>query len=238
MKLTIGKLLQVLRTASPSQLAAFREALFKDVTVERTIMADDRRTMYNAVISNCEYINRCDEAGGSDIHSFNSIVPVKLTQSEYIKLGICMEEFLSRLISHNAVGWETIIVKAKKGAKQRDHLFVNRTTKTVIYCEQKNNINLDTEKSIETKEKVRAIMAELASEYPGYTVRGFILAARYLSADEDEAKHIIRHKYADIGVIGVNDYLSLFDLDSCSFTYRTYKETIGEICRLKFNKVA
>lgn len=237
--ISIDTLLRTLRGATPSELDMLRLVLFKGSTVKMTSMTD-KITIYSAAIDRCEYINRCDEtAGGSDVHSFNSIVPVKLTQSEYIKLGICMEEFMSNIISTNTTTWTRIdTTRTKKGAKQRDHLFVNEAAKVVIYCEQKNNINLDTEKSIETKQKVRAIVAELESEYPGYTVRGFILAARYLSNAEDEAKHIIRLKYSDIGVIGVNDYLALFDLDSCSFTYRTYKETIGEICRRKFNKAA
>lgn len=113
-------------------------------------------------------------------------------------------------------------------------MYINEKEKTIIYCEQKNNINLDTEKSVETKKKVKLMREQIKRNYPDYTIECYIFAARYLSKDETVAKDIIKRKYKDIDVIGVNDFLKLFNITPIK-DYNMYKKIIHDICVRKFN---
>ena len=167
----------------------------------------------------------------NDVHSFNNLAPIKMSQQQNIMLGKCVEEFFRAFVIDNNV--KSICEKTKKGEKETDHLYINEKEKTIIYCEQKNNINLDTEKSVETKNKVKQMREQIKRKYPDYTIECYIFAARYLSKDETVAKDIIKRKYKDIDVIGVNDFLKLFDIEPIE-DYDMYKKIIHEICVRKF----
>lgn len=197
-----------------------------------TMALSDCSTYYEEIIKSNVYINQRSESK-SDIHSFTTLAPDRLTQSQNIQLGISMESFLSDAVKSNTNGWISIREKTKKGEKETDHLYANHTAKQLIYCEQKDNINLDTEKSRTTKTKVQEITTELKKKYPDYDVKGHILAARYLDDTEDVAVGIIARKYSDVSVIGVNRFLAMFGLPLIE-NYDIYKKIIASICKRKF----
>jgi len=192
----------------------------------------DSSSYYEEIIKTNTYINQRSESK-SDVHSFTTLASDRLTQSQNIQLGISMESFLSDAVKSNTKGWVSIRTKTKKGEKETDHLYANHAAKQLIYCEQKDNINLDTEKSRTTKTKVQEITAKLQKDYPDYDVKGHILAARYLDASEDIATSIIARKYSDVSVIGVNGFLAMFGLPLIE-NYDIYKKIIAAICKRKF----
>ncbi len=114
---------------------------------------------YLSIIRTNSYINQRSETR-SDPHSFTTLAGHrKLTQSNNIQLGHCMEQFFSDAVSKASTGgWTSIKEKNKKGEKETDHVYRNEATKTIVYCEQKDNINLDTEKSKSTVKKVNEII--------------------------------------------------------------------------------
>lgn len=186
---------------------------------------------YQDIIKQNSYINKVS-INKPDIHSFNTLIPT-INQSQNIKLGICMEKFFTDVIKKFNTDWISSRKITKKGDKEVDHLYINHTTKQVIYCEQKNNINLDTEKSKATVYKIQSITEELKNEYQDYTVNGYLFATRYLDCNELIANNIISKRYTVIQVIGVNNFLSLFNLKPI-MNYDEYKSIIFEICKRKF----
>ncbi len=155
------------------------------------------------------------------------MIDTPLSQSQNIKLGICMEKLFEDIVSKNT-NWKNINEGNKKGEHQTDHLWVSGNR--LIYVEQKNNINLDTEKTIKTESKVKEVIEKYSGDHK---VEGYILATRYLSIEEDIAKTIIKTKYKNIPVIGVNEYLKLFGLKPID-TYDTYKSIINDVIKTKF----
>lgn len=191
-----------------------------------------RMNNYLAIVTSNAYINK-PNVGNVDIHSFGYLTNSPLPQSQNIMLGHCMENFFRDVVVTYATGWESIKTKNTEGQKERDHIYKNSEAKRIIYAEQKDNINLDTEKSRSTVAKVLAIIDDIKKLYPDYTVDGYIFAARYLSNGEDVAKKIIGAKYSGANVIGVNEYLGCFGLTQFK-DYTEYKGIIAEICKLKF----
>jgi hypothetical protein len=139
-----------------------------------------------------------------------------------------MEHLFRDAAATNKTGWTSIAEKNKKGEHQKDHIWVHEPTKRIIYAEQKNNITLDTEKSKKTAEKIN----EVAALYPGYTLTPYLLAARYLSKDEDLVKQRAS-KFPGISIIGVNDFLALFGLTQFK-DYDAYKAVIAQVVQTKF----
>lgn len=180
------------------------------------------------IIKKNSYINKV-VVSKKDIHSFGNLVSIPLTQSQNIVLGSCVEKmFVDYIVSK---GIKSIRKKTKKGDKETDHLYIFNNQ--IIYCEQKNNLNLDTEKGPATRKKVQAMIEQIKKEYPEYEIKSYILATRYLSKEEPIAKSIIRRKYSDVDVLGVNDFLKLFSIDPIE-DYDMYKKIIYEICMRKF----
>lgn len=187
---------------------------------------------FNAIIKTNKYINTKTESK-SDIHSFCTLSKRKLEQSQNIMLGICMEQLFKDSIKEKS-DWEDIRPnKVIKGSKETDHLWKNSRTKQIIYAEQKNNINLDTEKSKSTDDKVYNISINLTKEYPDYKVSSYILAARYLSNKEKIATDKIK-KYTKTNILGVNEFLWLFNIVPIK-DYNEYSIIINAIVERKFN---
>lgn len=183
---------------------------------------------WDGLIGENMYINKKKESC-KDEHSFCTLVDVSLTQSQNITLGICMEKLIHDVIAKYTCMTDISERASKKGERQTDHIWLNKETQEIIYAEQKNNINLDTEKCVSTETKV----VELAAKYPGYKVSSYILATRYLSIFEPLAQKIILLKYRHAKVIGINDYLSLFGLHPFE-DYDSYKRVINNIVKTKF----
>ena len=142
-----------------------------------------------------------------------------------------MQHFFKDYVISNNV--KSISKKTETGQKETDHLYINEKSKMIWYFEQKNNINLDTEKAPETRKKVQTMFEQIKKDYPDYTIELYIFAARYLSKDEEIAKDIIKKKYSDVNVVCVNEFLKLFDIEPIE-DYDMYKKIIHEICVRKF----
>lgn len=182
---------------------------------------------WSSIISKNAYIQE-RTASCVDEHSFCYLVNRPLSQSENIRLGVAMEHLFRDAAATNKTGWTSLSEKNKKGEHQKDHIWVHEPTKRIIYAEQKNNITLDTEKSKKTTEKIK----EVAASYPDYTLTPYLLAARYLSKDEDIVKQRAS-KFPGISIIGVNDFLALFDLPQFQ-DYDQYKAVIETVVKTKF----
>lgn len=192
-------------------------------------------TDYNVfnIINNNTYINKIKNKSES-IHSFSYLVTRKdLDQSQKITLGLCIEYLLNDIISQSKV-WKNLNTgeKQTKGLKQKDSLWINETTKTIIYAEYKANLELDTEKSVETDKKCRNIHNELEELYPGYSIKSYLVGLRYLKNDEDILCNILK-KYKLTTVLGVNDYLRLFSMKIIE-NYDEYKKILDHITEVKF----
>lgn len=181
---------------------------------------------YSIITSN-EYISKKKESV-KDPHSFCALVDRPLTQSQNITLGNCMEHLFHDIIAKNTQWKDMSETRTKKGEHQTDHLWLNEETREIIYAEQKNNIKLDTEKTIKTESKI----AEVVLKHPDYTVKSFILAARYLDTNEPLAQELVR-KYKTTTIIGINQYLSMFGLSGFP-DYETYKLVIRKVVDTKF----
>jgi hypothetical protein len=165
-----------------------------------------------------------------DPHSFSTLVDEPLTQSQCIKLGNLMEQTIEKIVTRLNIDWKPIKVKAKKGEKDTDHLFKNDLTKQIIWTEQKNNINLDSEKTKITDKKGDD-KSHLQELYPGYDIKYNILAARYLSTSEPFAQQMT--KKFTTPVVGINDYFDIFGLPKFT-TYDQYKRVIKTIVTKAF----
>ena len=188
------------------------------------------------IITRCLYIKTpITLSNKSDDGSFSILTQgLNLTQSNNIMLGICMQEYMTNyVVEVNVDGWEYIHLKNERGEKECDILFINKNRMIIIYCEAKNNINLDTEKLRATEDKINHNIKKIRSENPDYDVYGYLLACRYLDKDEEIAKHLIS-KYKNVNVIGINNYLKLFNITDLIKDYDNYKKIIRLICKTKF----
>lgn len=177
------------------------------------------------ILQKCSYIQTCKPNIRKDTNSLSYLIKVPMSQSECIKLGLCVELFLHDLIVANT---SLIDIKPKnaKNVKERDHLFIDDVRKIVYYAEIKGNLNLDTEKSKSTINKCLEIAKQEAKE--GYTFEWVLVGARYISQDCIPSN--IANKYDKIRphVVGVNDYLTLLNIDQ-RFDLETYTSTLNDI---------
>jgi hypothetical protein len=184
------------------------------------------------IISKNDYINKVKNKTES-IHSFSSLVSRKdLDQSQKITLGLCIEYLLNDIISLSS-DWKNLNnLKNTKGLKQKDSLWINELTKTIIYAEYKANLELDTEKSVETDKKCQIIFNELKENYPDYNIKPYLVGLRYLRNNETIMANILK-KYKLTTVLGVDDYLELFNMKVMG-DYDEYKKVLNHIVDLKF----
>lgn len=156
-----------------------------------------------------------------DVNSLSSLVQERqLSQSNKIKLGIYLEKVIETFIIDNS---SVLSIKTKniKNVHEKDHLFVNKIDKIIIYAELKSNLNLDTEKIKSTIQKIKDIEIELNDKYgQNYKVYCFLISLRFLNIT-DMPKNIA-YKYNEIQymLIGLNEYLDFFEIE----TIKNYQE--------------
>lgn len=184
------------------------------------------------MIKKNDYIKKFKTNGKKNFESLSYLVDKKysFSQSDCIKLGISMEKILSDIILEKNKNLENIRPKNKKGSHERDHLFVNHDTKTIFYSELKSNLNLDTEKCKATVNKCKDIYKEVKLEYPGYSVKWWLLGLRYI--EKTNINKTIFKKFEDVkeNVIGVNEYLENLNT-GVKFTEEEYSFFINEIAK-------
>lgn len=167
------------------------------------------------VINECEYVKNCKSNKKKDFNSLSYLISIQLSQSDSIKLGIGIERVINDLIIKKNKNVKSIKQKNKKNCREKDHLFIDETKKTIYYAELKSNINLDTEKSKSTIKKCLKIEKELIEIYPDYTIIWQLVALRHVST-KDIPKAII-NKYKDINenIIGLNEYFKRLNIEIC-----------------------
>jgi hypothetical protein len=188
------------------------------------------------IITNNSYLNKCKitNTDGTDPESLCYLIRnrINLTQSQKIKLGTALENLFSDIISKS--NFTTIKPKNSKGKRELDHCWISADKELIIYAELKSNLNLDTEKSQSTIDKVKAIHAELRREYPEAEVRMYLVSLRYLNTRDISSS--INTKYSKIRehLIGINDYLQEFGC--AQFTDNSsYIDFITEASKFAFN---
>lgn len=187
-------------------------------------------------INNIKYLEKCCNNNNKDFNSLSYLIDeISLSQSECIKMGLLMEEYVQNIIQLYTNTIETIKKSNAKGKKERDHLFINKSDKIIYYAELKSNLNLDTEKSKSTYKKCLTIVNELQLEYPDYEIKWCLLGIRYIASKSIPS--IIFNKYSFIkdNLYGINDYFKMFDIDYY-FNEEDYKTLINKIAIKAFKK--
>lgn len=172
-----------------------------------------------------------------DINSISYLIERNLSQSDCIKLGKAIETVLSDIIlNFNSNLFDLKPKFVKKGKRERDHIFINKNTKTIYYAELKSNINLDTEKSKSTILKCKDIYLEIQREYPDYNIYSFLVACRYLYQKDIPKKIKYKYKFLDnCCLIGINEYFNNLIIN-LKFNKVDYKNFLNEISNAMFNK--
>lgn len=191
-----------------------------------------------SIVDANEYVRDCTSNKAKDAHSLSSLVDRSMSQSDCIKLGTGLEKVFKDIVVARNPGLTNIKPQNTKGKKERDHLFVNEATKTVFYAELKSNLNLDTEKCRSTSSKCVQIAAELVEEYPGYTIKMYLLGLRYFN--KSIVPKIITNKYTEIAenLVGVNDYFEELGLAGSAHLFEdepTYREFLNYVANQMFD---
>lgn len=180
----------------------------------------------NNIILNNNYVKNCISSKIKNENSLSYLINKPLSQSECIKLGICVEKVIEDIISEytNYVN----INKHSNSNKQRDHIFLDNINKRIYYAELKGNLYLDTEKTKSTCIKCTDIVNEIYLEYPGYTVHWCLLGYRYIN--NSEIPNRIKNKYLMIenNLYGINDYFKMLNI-KYEFNMENYKIFLNNI---------
>ena len=144
-----------------------------------------------------------------DKTSLKYIIKYDITHSECVKLGTLIEKhFVNFILSMNQSLKDIRPHKNKKGKKEMDHLFIDENKKIIYYAELKSNVNLDTEKSKSTLDKVLLFEKQLKVQYPEYTINAFLVSVRYPFLENIPI--FLKNKYKSLNLIGGVEYFETF----------------------------
>lgn len=172
------------------------------------------------------YINKCKTNKKKDIHSLSYLIDIKLSQSDCIKMGFALENIFKDLILSETY-LKNIKPRNVKGSKEKDHLFFDKDNDTIYYAELKSNLNLDTEKSKSTCQKLIFINEELKDRYNS-KIKSYLVCLRYLSKNDISETILNKYKPIKKNVIGINEYLERLNIDF-QFDYENYKEFLNYV---------
>jgi len=173
--------------------------------------------------------NRIDKSVG-DVYSLCYIIDKKLTQSESIKVGYALESVIRDIILKYS-NFKDIKPKNSKGNREKDHLFINDTLKLIIYAECKSNLNLDTEKSKSTIDKINSIKNELTDTYKDFNIKCFLINLRYYNTNDIPSS--LCKKFKNVCILGVKEYLQEFDINVFE-DEKQYINMINELAQYMF----
>lgn len=149
---------------------------------------------------------------------------LNLKQNECIKLGLFIEKFLFELIL-NYTNLKSIKEKNKKNKIEKDHLFLDDNKKIIYYAEIKSNINLDTEKSKQTINKILNVNKELIEQYKNYKIIYYLVNVRFLYKNEIPKNILNKYKQIDNNLCCLNEYLINLNI-KYKFDYNVYKNLL------------
>ena len=138
-----------------------------------------------SIIINESNISYLSDIGG-DSFNIKKLLGVNLTQSQAIKFGNMFQNMIKDIIK--SAGGEVLSQqfadvygvgdsKSNKGQKDVDIWFT--LNNKMYYFEAKTNLDLDSEKSKATDNKVRAIAEWMKSNYPNYEIISGVLSCWY-----------------------------------------------------------
>lgn len=196
-------------------------------------------------VNNNHYLNlkrksTLDKDNGSLLDLLKETEYNNLNQSQNIKLGIALEKVINDLIFNvgkyeNINKYENIKVKNEKGKKEKDIIYLVNGN-NIIYTEIKSNINLDTEKSKETINKVLSIKEDLQKQFPEKNIFAYLTNTRYLI--KSDIPQIIMNKYLSCNecILGINDLFEKMLLTFRFTDYGNYIDFIKLICKKLLEK--
>lgn len=197
---------------------------------EKTLMSIDGVSAYIRTLKACE-------RKGRDPSSLSFLVKHDISQSAAIKLGNTLEEVfnlaISEILSEKFV--RSNLKKNVKGERQKDILMINEETKDVIYAEIKANINLDTQKAPATVNSTIKVVEDYKAK--GYTVRGFVIALRYLKSDDIPTtlakKYQMFKEHDNIHLIGIDEFITVITNETMTElkSYDVYSEFLTMIAK-------
>lgn len=228
----IQELREVLNEIVPIE----KKKVLRKKDIAPLILVDEKYlNNFRRIIKINNYVKKCKSSNAKEIHSLSYLVDKVLSQSDCIKLGTGLENVMRQYIPSENKELVDLKDKNKKGIKEKDHLFLHPEKKIIYYAELKSNLNLDTEKSKATINKVIQINKELKEKYKGYEIKYFLVGTRYFSTQE--IPRIINKKYEEIreNLFGVNEYLETLGID-INFDEKDYKIIINELAQEMFFK--
>ena len=95
-------------------------------------------------------------------------------------------------------------------------------------------MNLDTEKCKATSDKCLRILQELSELYDGYTIKMFLVGARYYTRQQIPQNICNKYKIIDTHLVGVNEYLHELDTKLC-FDETSYAQIINYVANKMFS---
>lgn len=138
--------------------------------------------------------------------SIKELVDVQLTQSQLIRLGLCLEKSIVDILKtiHSV---EVMNVK-KLDNIQLDLLF--KYNGIIYYFEIKSNINLDSEKCDKVRNKISRVKQLLFEKYRCRIISG-VLCLRFHNFNHISRKKFIKPMLRDV-VIGYETFFNIFDI--------------------------
>jgi hypothetical protein len=175
--------------------------------------------------------------GKKDVSSFKYLIDetrYALTQSQLIQMGHQMEGVVKNIVGLSE-GWSHVFIANKTGKKEKDHVLVNITSGKVVILEQKNNLNLDTEKCKSTANKLPRLITELSEGdtltgilgKPPVSVEAYILGSRYVRSTHIPS--VISKKYVGTRILGMDDLCDLIGVPPIFTTEDLYRSYINDV---------
>jgi len=161
----------------------------------------------------------------------------KLGQGDFIKLGNALEKILNIFITKFSPNIINIKKPNIKHEKEKDHLYIDHNKKIIFYAEVKSNLEMDTEKIPATINKVKQISEDQKKDYPEYTIKWFLVAARYYSSSIIPSSILKKYTSISSNLVGINEYFTELNIDEKFSNEDEYKIFINYLTKKMFKLV-
>ena len=153
-------------------------------------------------------------------------------QSFNIRIGTLMEKVYNDFVSKFAINLKEKCDLKKIKSKQIDILF--EKDNLIYYFESKTNVNLDTEKSKATYNKIKMIHKLLSEKFQSCKLQSFVLCSRF-DRTEKYNKYV-KTDYLPLSMIkGYADFFELFDTIVTTEEWEGFFKMIGSRVMNTFN---
>jgi hypothetical protein len=188
------------------------------------------------VINNNLYIKKFKSNTQKNINSISYLIDKNLSQSDCIKIGICLENVISDYILFKLPNLKNIKKNTKKGEIEKDHLFIDDKNKIIYYAELKCNLCLDTEKIKATIKKCLDIENELKKKYNDYQIKMFLVSIRHYCKKNIPLKISRKYNSIDNNLVGLNEYFNNLAINYNFNNEDEYKKILNYVVDKMFYK--